>query len=300
MPVDISRRDHHLSNDDDHHKLAGQLDGMSASELTILLEQALEGMSEETYDAELIDTYLDALDRKAPIPEISDPDIDSAYANFEQLLRSLSPESPTSAPHAAPRKARPALRIRFVAIAAAICLLASLCVAQAAGLNVFGAFARWTSNTFSFGEIHSDDTKDYDTTSFDPKEYSTLQDALDALGVTEISEPTWIPDGYQLDGIDGVFSKEDDFLYLAAEYTDGPHSLQIIIKSYVDEPDIQFQKTDASVTSFSINGLDIYMFENTNNRAAVWVTENYECSILGAVDYSTLKQIVLSIYDNDQ
>ena len=300
MPVDISRRDHHLSNDDDYHKLAGQLDGMSASELTILLEQALEGMSEETYDAELIDTYLDALDRKAPIPEISDPDIDSAYANFEQLLRSLSPESPTSAPHAAPRKARPALRIRFVAIAAAICLLASLCVAQAAGLNVFGAFARWTSDIFSFGEIYSDDTKDYDTTSFDPKEYSTLQDALDALGVTEISEPTWIPEGYQLDGIDGVFSKEDDFLYLAAEYTDGPHSLQIIIKSYVDEPDIQFQKTDAPVTTFSINGLDIYMFENTNNCVAVWVTEHYECCISGTMDTSTLKQIVLSIYGNDQ
>ena len=295
MPVDISRRDHHLSNDDDHHKLAGQLDGMSASELTILLEQALEGMSEETYDAELIDTYLDALDRKAPIP-----DIDSAYANFEQLLRSLSPESPTSAPHAAPRKARPALRIRFVAIAAAICLLASLCVAQAAGLNVFGAFARWTSNTFSFGEIHSDDTKDYDTTSFDPKEYSTLQDALDALGVTEISEPTWIPEGYQLNVIDGVFSKEDDFLYLLAEYTtDGPHLFQIIIKSYVDQPDIQYQKTDTPVTTFSINGLEVYLFENTNNRVAAWVTEHYECSALGTVDTSTLKQIVLSIYDND-
>ena len=297
MLVDISRREHRSSSDNDYHKTAEQLDEMSSSELTILLEQALESMSEETYDAELIDTYLAALDRKAPMLEISDSDINTAYANFEQLLRSLSPESTISAPHVAPHKARPALRIRLVAIATVICLLASLCVAQAAGLNVFGAFARWTSDIFSFGEIHPNDINGNDIAPFIPEEYSNLQDALDALGVTEISAPTWFPKEYELKGIDVTFSMEQNFLYLLAEYTDGTNPLQIIIKSYVDEPDIQFQKTDAPVTTFSINGVEIYLFKNTNNCVAAWVTEHYECSILGTVNTSTLKQIALSAYE---
>lgn len=46
-----------------------QLDAMSTAELLEALEQTLFSMTEENYDGELLDAYLDELDRKSPMPE---------------------------------------------------------------------------------------------------------------------------------------------------------------------------------------------------------------------------------------
>lgn len=45
-----------------------RLDSMSASELADAMEEAMNAMTEETYDPAVIDAYLEALDRKVPIP----------------------------------------------------------------------------------------------------------------------------------------------------------------------------------------------------------------------------------------
>ena len=46
------------------------LEAMTEEELTDGLNEALESMTDEDYDSALIDAYLAALDRKAPMPEV--------------------------------------------------------------------------------------------------------------------------------------------------------------------------------------------------------------------------------------
>ncbi len=95
---------------------AGQLDSMSTAELLEGMEQALYSMTEETYDAELIDAYLEALERKSPMPE--HPTADESYERFRARVGELNAAvNPQSAPA---RRTRPgprrALRTVLVAV----------------------------------------------------------------------------------------------------------------------------------------------------------------------------------------
>lgn len=47
-------------------------------------------------------------------------------------------------------------RMTLVAAAAVVCMFAIMVTAQAAGIDVFGAMARWTEDIFSFGQIPPD------------------------------------------------------------------------------------------------------------------------------------------------
>ena len=47
-----------------------ELDAMTVEELEAALALALDSMTEETYDGDVISRYLDALERKAPTPLI--------------------------------------------------------------------------------------------------------------------------------------------------------------------------------------------------------------------------------------
>lgn len=58
-----------------------RLNPMTAAQLERELEAALEAMTEAEYDPAVIDAYLDALDRKAPMPDHTDAG--TAYAGFQ-------------------------------------------------------------------------------------------------------------------------------------------------------------------------------------------------------------------------
>ena len=72
-----------------------RLNPMTAAQLERELEAALEAMTEAEYDPAVIDAYLDALDRKAPMPD--HPDARTAYAGFQARVRPPD-RSPAGAP----------------------------------------------------------------------------------------------------------------------------------------------------------------------------------------------------------
>ena len=127
-------------------------------------------------------------------------------------------------------------------------------------------------------------------------EYASLQDALDTYGITEVSSPAWLPDGYTLNDIDVIYLADSDFLYINAEYTCEDQVMHFEIVDYTAGPIVQVEKTSAPVELFEIDGIDVYLFENINNSAASWLTDHFECHITGVVDVETLKHVVLSIY----
>lgn len=283
------------------------LEAMTEEELTDSLNEVLESMTDEDYDPALIDAYLATLDRKAPMPEV--PDTETSFTNFKnRLFHTFYTENGTAV---SPRhKARSVWRIGLVAALIAICLMGGMVVAQAAGVDVFGAIACWTDEVFSLGTIRSDSAEDRTSTpalaengtdSCKNTTYTSLQEALDDCSITEFREPTWIPDGYELRNVMIDYWPDDDTLIgISASYSNGIDTLFVDVEYYQDEPTEQLQKTDAVIESFVVDGLTVYLLENTNSNSAAWVTEHYECYISGVVEKQSLKRMVLSAYDNIQ
>lgn len=277
------------------------LEAMTEEELTDGLNEALESMTEENYDPALIDAYLAALDRKAPMPEV--PDSEAAFANFKTKLLQTFPAEDKAAGHSC--KAHSVWRIGLIAILTVICLMGGMVAAQASGVDVFGAIARWTDGIFSLGSIISEGAGEGGGNSRlgnrnnDAEHYETLQDALDAYGITEFREPTWIPDGYKFYDVEvDSWPDSSSLIGLSAYYYSGNDFLQIQLEYYEGSANVQMEKTNAAVEAFVVDGLTIYFFENINNNCAAWITEHYECYVNGPVEKQVLKQIVLSAYEH--
>ena len=269
--------------------LREDLDALSAVELAEALERALDAMTDETYDETLIIAYLDALDRKAPMPEM--PDAATAYADFQRAVgvfrTDIEPQA-VSAPAKRPGRVRRLLRTGLVAAAAALCVLGGMITAQAIGINVFGAMARWTEEIFSFGPTHE---VDISSATHDPaqegrpviagqgQEYLSLQEALDAYGITEVTAPTWLPDGYVLSELSVADFEAAGILAFFATYENDGMLVDVDVMRRVDGASTQVEKTDAPVEIFKLGGITFYLIENTNNYTVAWMTEHYECYI---------------------
>lgn len=291
--------------------LVGDMENMSAVELAEAMEQALSTMTDETYNEALIDAYMDALERRSPMPEM--PDTSVAYANFQQVLREVLPEvqPPTSTnSDRHPIQLRRLIRVGFVAAIAILCVFGGLVTAQAAGVDVFGAMARWTEEVFSFGTIRDEgaiDTLSPDEIgqpiqnnpqihALDELEYATLQEALDAYGIAEVCAPTWIPDGYIMSELYVMNSQDTGGFILDASYRSDEGLLGIEIMHFASGPSAQIEKTDDLVEQFEVNGTTFYLITNINNYTVAWQTEHYECYFFGPNEDELLK-MVYSMFD---
>jgi len=285
----------------DENVFAKMLEAMTEEELTDGLNEVLESITAENYDPALIDAYLAALDQKSPMPEV--PDTDTSFVNFKNKLFLTFP-APSNRTSESKHSSQSIWRVGLIAALTAICLVSSMVVAQAAGVDIFGAIARWTNEVFSLGVIHSDGADDGTSSPADggvgssnEATYTSLQEVLDDYGIAEFTEPTWFPDGYEFkDVMVDCWPDDNKFIGLSASYSDGSDTLLIDVKCYQHEQPEQLQKTDAAIESFVAGGLTVYLLENINSNSAAWVTEHYECYISGTVEGQTLKQIVLSAY----
>lgn len=210
-------------------------------------------------------------------------------------------------------EAPPERKVRFnrlrhaavVAAAAIACMLAVIVTAQAAGIDVFGAIARWTKDVFSFGQISPDSVV---TDSFDrsvgenkigmpapEQKFSSLQEALDAYGMTEVHEPHWLPEGYTMSEVDTMHSNDPptETYYVAYAYKD--NYIQIDIIRCIGVPTMQVEKTDTFVETIEQNGITFYLIENTNSYTITWCTEEYEYYISGKLGKDVLWEIAASM-----
>lgn len=219
------------------------------------------------------------------------------------------PKEAARRPAGASRGLRRARRAGLIAAAALAALLGVMAAAQAAGL---GAFGHWNDEAFSLGTIRyiGGTEETYDTESPPPSndetekegtEWASIQDALDAHGITEVAAPTWIPEGFSFDGVDIVYEPDDIFWILLAGYLNEGCAINIEIESYDGEPKTQIMKTDAPVETFEVNDTTVYLIENTNSYTVTWATEHYAYYIDGnkkKVGKSELRQVAQSAIEN--
>ena len=263
---------------------AGQLDSMSTAELLEGMEQALYSMTEETYDTELIDAYLEALERKSPMPE--HPTADESYERFRARVGELNAAvNPQSAPA---RRTRPgprrALRTVLVAVITAACLLSCMVVAQAAGVDVFGSIARWTDNLFGFGDV-----EDMEATPAPTEITEVTVEYIESLLPV-------VPDGFVMEEPSYFTDSVSGCLEYSVKYTREEHYIIFNAVEQYDDNVSLYQKDDRDVSIIDVRDNKIYIFMNNDCPMAAWKTSNLECGIFTNLSMNELTQIIINSY----
>ena len=263
------------------------MERLSPEELAQAMEQALDQMTEDTYDQAVIDTYLDALDAKTPMPEALD--VEKAYGQFQSMLSKALPTEET------PRRKRQGAVLRLtlrVALAAAF-LFGCLVAAQASGVDIFGAVARWTDETFHFEVQETHTTSDW---------YVPYREELESMGLDTAFMPTWIPEGYTVGEIE-IFELPDSTEICIPFYHSDNSTIQCFISSYISPKDMQtfvFEKDNHPVEEYQINGKTVYLFYNLGAVKAVCQHKNFVYTLTGAVTEDIALKFFASIGPDSQ
>lgn len=258
-----------------------ELDSMSASQLAQAMEDALEDMTEETYDEALISAYLDALDQKAPMPDM--PDTDEAWSAFQKKVEDASLVVGGSSPKR-PARFRRVVRTGLVAAIMVAVLFGVMVAAQAAGVDVFGAVARWTEETFHFSVPEAGAADMW---------FADYQEELEAAGLSAEYLPTWLPEGYEVELIEAYDTGTIKDIYLLLQGKEGS-SIDFFISIHQTPESMEstiFEKDEAPVRTVQMDGRDIYFFENLDSQRAVSQYQNIIYALSGDIS----EQIVLGI-----
>lgn len=272
-----------------------RLESMSPSELAEAMELALDGMTEETYDPEVMDAYLDALDRKAPLPV--HPDAESSYQEFQAKLQEYV-EQGASKPK---RRAGKFQRIARAGLVAALLAVLLAGAAQAAGMDAIGTIARWTESVFSFGTIASGNDSsqtpsvNHKNPADFPEEYQELLAEFEKRGIENYTIPTYVPDGFKADVVE-LYIDEMNCMQFLVMYVYQDEAIMFAVIE--DEKHMGlYEKDDGEVWIRSINGNDHYYFTNLDTNAVAWAIKEFEYTIWSKRPMSDLEKMVDSMYE---
>ena len=274
-----------------------KLEAMSPSELSEAMEAALDAMTEETYDPAVIDAYLDALDRKAPMP--AHPNAESSYQDFQDKLQEYVEQGASKPVKQRPSKFRRIARVGLVAALLAV-LLAS--AAQAAGIDVVGTIARWTESVFSFGTVQSgNDSSHYPSKSDQvpadvPEEYQELVAELQKRGIEEYTIPTYIPEGFQADTPE-LYVDETGYMEFTVAYANGDDMVIFAVLGDGGTHTGSFEKDNSEVRIYTKNGTAHYFFKNLKTNLVAWTVNELEYSVRTTLPATELEKIVNSMYE---
>lgn len=271
------------------------LEAMSPSELAEAMEAALDAMTEETYDPAIIDAYLDALDRKAPMP--AHPSAEASFREFQDNLQEYV-EQGASKPAKRTSRFRRIARAGLVAALLAVLLAGA---AQAAGVDVVGTIARWTENVFSFGTVQSgNDSSHYPSKSGQvpadvPEEYQELVTELQNRGIEEYTIPTYIPEGFQAETPE-LYVDETGYMEFTVAYSNGDKMVIFAVLGDGKTHTVQYEKDDSEVRIYSKNSIDYYFFQNLETNVVAWTVHELEYSVWTTLPAAELEKIINSMY----
>ena len=236
--------------------------------------------------------------REHPQPDRAQ-EVDRAWRRFQETYctpegegQSLYDITPRLEQHEeeSPRKRRSLRRLprRVAVVAAVLCaLFATMLVAQAAGLDLWGVFVQWSEETFRF------------TYQGDGPSSSWMKGREELEGM-EFNDylPTWIPEGYTVEEIQPyeyhewsnaviTFSGEDmPTFYLCLDVYDNLEQMQYTT----------FEKDNASVQERRLsNGGTVYFYTNAGDEQSAFQYQNVVYSISGDIPEESAIKIYESI-----
>ncbi len=280
---------------------------MSTEQIKNMLRYS--AMSEEELDMELVNCLLAELKQREPESKGMSAleaweDFNENWSGSETVYPCFAErpgvETNQNAIYGNKPKHRKSFKTLLVAAIVVVLVFTTMIVAQASGVDVFGALARWTSETFSFGNSRiakDDDIAIAFENWTEGKTYDSLQDALDDFAITEFSEPE-LPEGSELKELKVSADLEDQTFWGRASYTYKESNISVSCKYTPPgrSHSTIYEKSDVEPELYNSGEYSYYLFPNNSRNAIVWLTENFECRISGELTFDELKQIVDSIY----
>lgn len=213
------------------------------------------------------------------------------YADGRSLYDFEGEEVSSVCPAVRPRSAGPLRRLAVLVAALIACLLGGMVAAQAAGVDVFGAIARWTDETFRFVSAGSDDTIGSGT---DQGDIGQLQSVLQVLGMDGMF-PTWHPDGFT----PGELEVTDLNISVSAhmDFFGGDRTYAVAIQHFTQPTDNTgtFEKDDTPVEEYDHNGQTFYILSNLDSLTATTFDGEFMTMIYGTLTREEIKAIIDSI-----
>lgn len=185
------------------------------------------------------------------------------------------------------------MRCGIAAILAVVLLSGCMIVVQAAGIDVFGAVARWTDETFHFVSSHEKGKPQNANDDFDP-----IQQAIYNSDIMWEAFPSNIPAGFSLSDLEFFSNSAENKVY--CEYSgSNDQTFSIQVRHYTSQADLDihtFEKDNGAAHSYTTNGKTFYIVSNNALVTATWSDGvSTIISIGGNISGEVLKQILDSI-----
>ena len=266
-------------------------DSMSTEELQEILRKHTHGELETEPDTQDLFEIMEVLSkrRQEENPQAFRSD-EEAFAEFKQHY--MPKEKNVSVQ---PKKFRfPTRLLRTVAAILAIVLVLTVgmtVTANAFRFDLWGKIASWTKEIFHFSDVSGPDVtkpeKDH------PVEYDQLRAALAECNIDQSIVPSWMPVGYKHKDI--IVMDSPKVRSIQAIYENNNVELIISIRQTIGIPAHQVEKTDDLLEIYTANGVDYYIFSNTDTTQVVWSIGEFECKIVGEITVEEMKAMIDSI-----
>ena len=129
-------------------------------------------------------------------------------------------------------------------------------------------------------------------------EFTSLQEALDAYGITEPLVPKWLPEGFE--SRDVIISVDPDFIRIIAVYQYGEKEIKVTVRRYNSEDALErfsLEKQEGQQdTKYTKDGVVHSIAQNNAACTASWTNGLNMASIMGDVTEEELEQMIDSIY----
>lgn len=195
------------------------------------------------------------------------------------------------------RKKRRTFRTALIAAAiVATLMLFVTMTASAMDVDIWGALANWTQETFNFSAWGvKDEDASQKPNAMIPPLLEQMQSDMLTQGADASVLPTWLPDGYEIveyEVSDIMPNLTSFFLFLAR----ADKRISLSYHAYAEMPFIStFEKDEGDPELYEKDGITYYIMTNFGKYRAAWTKGNLECSISGLSTYEELTNIIDSI-----
>lgn len=184
---------------------------------------------------------------------------------------------------------------RTVAAVLAIVLIVTLGTsvsAEALHVDIWGKLATWTKEIFQFTDMPQGTTAPNPEPEYNA-ELKSLQDALDKMNITQKLIPTWLPNDYL--NKDLSIMESPRVRNISATYNKNGSDLIIKICQTIGVQAPQVEKNDDFLELYVVDGVEYYIFSNTETLQAAWSIGEFECIIGGKITLEEMKRMIDSI-----
>ena len=266
-------------------------DSMTTEELQEILRKHAHGELETEPDTDELYYIMEVLARRR---EEEDP---QAFRSDEEALADFRENYMPKATQAGRAKVVRFPNRAFRTVAAVLAIVLVLAVgtsvtAEAFQIDIWGRFATWTKEIFQFTDMPQGTTVTNPEQEYNA-ELKSLQDALAQEEIVQKLAPTWMPDGYI--SKDMRVMKTPRARNINAIYEKNGSELVIKICQTIGVQAPQVEKNDDFLELYVVDGVEYYIFSNTETLNAAWSIGEFECIITGKITLEEMKKMIDSI-----